>query len=253
MWIAIAVLALGRQDSSSIGYAARFRLWDATGQPVAIVAYQLAPLGTKPESARSSVGISVHQSDTDRRLATDTIWTQSPALDSLRTTSGYLQLATRDTLRDWTVLAVTADGSPLIRAHGEQRAWDGVDTEMSDLVIAPAARAMRWPVGNDTLLIPRSDSVARNDSVHIGYQIHSASRHSTARSTLTVSDISNAKRGKVVLRLAWNSSLTGPVTTFDRIIDVTALHPGRYELALQTYDISGAGTTVRTAAITVVK
>jgi hypothetical protein len=248
MWIAIAVFALGQQDSSSIGYAARFRLWDATGKSVAIVAYQETSPGAKPDNAGLPVGFSVHQSDIDNRLATDTTWTEPPGA-----TSGYLLLATRDSLRTWTVLAVTADGHLLVRAHGTQRAWDGVETVMSDLLVASSARAMPWPVGSDTLLVPRSDSVKQSDSVHVGYQIHGANRRGTARTTLTVTDISNAKRGKVVLRLAWNSSLNGPVTTVDRIIDVTALRPGRYELTLQSQDISGAGTTVRTADVTVIK
>ena len=253
MWIAIAALALSQQDTSSIGYGARFRLWDATGQPVAIVAYQMASPGTKARRALPRVGISVHQSDTGDGLATDTTWTESPSRDTAEPLSGYRQLATRDTLRNWSVLAVTADGDSLVRAHGAQRAWEGVETVMSDLLVAPAARGMHWVVGNDTLLVPRSDSVSRKDSVHLGYQIHSASRRSTAHMTLTVTNVSDPKRGEVVLRLAWNSVLIGPVTTFDRIIDVKALRPGRYELTLQTQDISGAGVTVRTVDIRVVK
>lgn len=233
------------------------RFWNSDGAPVAIVQYRLI----SPKRLDATHGpvvtatVALRQNGNAEQVH-DTIWGQgldrSADRPEDRFAAGFVVVPLAPWITSWSL-----DAGP---SWSTTRQNGGVfplqplpsgSVVVSDLALGVPESADIWEFGGQGVLLGRWGAFNRKVPVHVSYQVLSEAAHDDVRTYITCTDITDPKVGKRVMQLSFDGRLDAGVNIAERIVDVSHLKAGRYQLEIQVGDLHGGGTSVRLATLVV--
>jgi hypothetical protein len=232
-------------------YARRFRLWDSTGRPIAVVPYRFARQSPDRQQA-TMVTVQLRQWSADQSESRDTSWTEDvrqPFGSNATAISGFVVSARTEALANWSwsVRMAQIGGRTMIRMDDHQTPRDDGQITLSDLVLGESTNSIEWRHGSDTTLLALSNQFDRRAAIHVFYQVRSTMVRDSAVITLTFTNVTDPHHGKFVLRFASTARLVAGVSNRTEVVDLSRVQAGKYRLELQVGDPANGGASVRPA------
>lgn len=167
-------------------------------------------------------------------------------MGSLPSVIGVIVLPRPFAMTTWQLRAVRPNGDSIVTIErADESPLDAANISMSDLALGTTRNSVMWEHDGTTTAITLSDTISIHDTLHVAYQVRSASVRARVRTTLTFTDITDPKHGEIALQASFDGALSSGVNEFDREIDLSHLRRGRYRLELQVGDLDGGGVSVR--------
>lgn len=230
--------------------AARFRAWNEAGEPITLVSWSLPAAQPAPGSDPATTTLLLRQWDSAGTVRFDSTFhvVGQQGTDRASLLSGLLILPRAQSLIHWQLATTAGSGSSeLILGAGTQRASQSSELELSDLMIGARNGSAPWDHGAQRTLVAVTGTFDRRDTLQVAFQARSTILRPQTRTTITVTDVSDPRRGNRVLMIASDGVLRAGVNDFERDINVSHLRPGAYLVELQLGDLGHGGAVVQSA------
>lgn len=257
----IAISDATTSDDNSIralahidGDARLLRYWDpATGALRALVVYAL----TRSDLDTSVISLHVAQWDSRSDERHDTTVTRREQIGGLadRDLIGVVGLSSSAGVKSWSVTAV--QGARRGRSFDDNAAAIGSGpVAISDLILGVESQQTSTPIGPSTVPLAPLGHVARDELLHLYYQLRSDSARSV-RVALAFYRAppagSAAPLGNALLSETSTTRLVPGIAPHEQTIDLSRLAPDRYVVEVTVASARGDTLTRRRTEITVTK
>lgn len=233
-----------------------WRFWDSTGAPIAVVQYAVLT-HTPPHAVAApvtAVTLTFQQFGAGHQMR-DSSWTQRFDHRADRPTdrfgSGVMTVPLGPRIASWRLAA--NDSGPPPDGAGDVFAVQPLPTGsivVSDLAFGVPGHADIWQSGGEPALLGESGVFDRAVPIHVFYQVRSDAQRDEAVTWLTCTDITDPRVGRRVMQANFATPLRRGINAVERLLDMSRMKPGRYQVELQAGDPHGGGASVRMATFT---
>lgn len=230
------------------------RFWAPDGHPIALAQFALFVREPFTSDAHYMSGgsrwavarMNLRQS-APGRPARDTTWNQgvngTPSQPGDLFAAGFVSVPLMPGMTSWS-LAATFNPS-VASSGGECVPLEPLPTGsivVSDLAFGLARSDLAWQFSGQTVLLSATGEFARNEPIHVTYQVRSDTRHDGGRTTITLTNVSDPKKGERLMQVRFDGVIGEGVNVVERELDVSHLKSGKYLVELEVADKHGGGS-----------
>jgi hypothetical protein len=234
------------------------QLWDPVSEePIAVIAYGLR-LGdlkvTKDSSGKETARVALalarwHPATAEWKedsLTRDFVVPKERSDETHLT--GFATLAGVGGVGSWGLTAAQPDRR-WGRAYGTAVPNRADAVAVSSLIVAPESRGLSWVLRGERIFLSPGGKIKRTEPLHLFYQLRSQGALASAGTTIEVRSIAEGQELPAAIQVSFTGSLPDGVTNINRVLDLSQLKPGRYQMEVRVGDKTGALLARRTVIL----
>ncbi len=230
-----------------IGVVGRlYQLWHPlNGAPLAVVAYgaRLRDLVVPSGAATVSLSTLLNRWDgTQSAWSTDTLPGEFTVPSDARpdTYLSAFKLFPDGAGQGPWGLVVRQDSTRWGRAWGRAEELGSGRVALSDLIVAPDSRGLSWVLDGERVFLSPGGTVRRAEPVHLFYQVSNGAGSEPITTTVSVRRlIRDRPDSTLALQIGFAGTFREGITGQQRLLDVSRLEKGRYQLEVRLTDPRG--------------
>ena len=126
------------------------------------------------------------------------------------------------------------------RAWGRAEELGSGRLALSDVIVAPDSRGLSWVLAGERVFLSPGGTVRRAEPVHLFYQVSNGAGSEPITTTVSVRRlIRDRPDSTLALQIGFAGTFREGITGQQRLLDVSRLEKGRYQLEVRLTDPRG--------------